>query len=204
MKTVAFVCLSLVWISASIAGPSQPKATLDTAIFAGGCFWCMEPPFERLTGVVSVTSGYTGGFKKNPTYEEVGAGKTGHAESIRILYDPKKISYTKLVEVFWHNVDPTAKDKQFCDEGTQYRSAIFYRNADQKRVAEESKRKLEEMTQFKGKIATEITPASIFYPAEDYHQDFYKKNPERYKSYRTGCGRDARLKELWGNAVSGH
>ncbi len=203
MKALILVLSCAVFISISAAGSLQSKSNLDTATFAGGCFWCMEPPFENLSGVVSVTSGYMGGFKKNPTYEEVSAGTTGHAESIRILYNPKKISYAKLLEVFWHNIDPTAKDQQFCDAGTQYRSAIFYRTKEQKHLAEESKRKLEKMAQFTGKIVTEITPASIFYPAEEYHQDYYKKNPVRYKSYRTGCGRDRRLKELWGELASG-
>ncbi len=204
MKTLAVVCLYVVCVCISVGGPLQSKSTLDTATFAGGCFWCMEPPFESLNGVVSVVSGYMGGFKKDPTYDEVSAGRTGHAESIRILYNSKKVSYTKLLEVFWHNIDPIAKDRQFCDEGTQYRSAVFYRNNEQKRLAEDSKNTLEQMPKFKGRIATEITRASVFYPAEDYHQDFYKTNPDRYKSYRKGCGRDSRLKELWGEAAAGH
>jgi peptide-methionine (S)-S-oxide reductase len=169
---------------------------LAKATFAGGCFWCMEPPFEKLDGVVAVTSGYMGGFKKDPTYDEVSAGRTGHAESIEILYDPAKISYAQLLDVFWHNIDPTVKDRQFCDVGGQYRSAIFYHDQEQKKLAEQSKQKL--TGRFKN-IYTEIVAASTFYPAEDYHQDFYKKNPVRYKSYRYGCGRDARLKELWGD-----
>jgi peptide-methionine (S)-S-oxide reductase len=171
---------------------------VDKATFAGGCFWCMEPPFEGLAGVISVTSGYTGGQKKNPTYEEVSAGVTGHAESVEVLYDPAKISYTKLLDIFWHNIDPTTPNRQFCDSGSQYRSAIFYHNDAQKRLAEESKRKVEELPRFKGKIVTEITAASEFYRAEEYHQQYHKKNPVQYKSYRLGCGRDRRLKELWG------
>jgi peptide-methionine (S)-S-oxide reductase len=199
--------LLLMFISVSVlqSFAQQPKQDLETAIVAGGCFWCMEPPFEKLDGVISVTSGYTGGFKKNPTYEEVSAGETGHAESIEIVYDPKKIGYAKLLEVFWYNIDPLAVNRQFCDAGTQYRSGIFYKGQTQKRLAEESKRKLEENPKFKGKIATEITQASMFYPAEEYHQDFYKKNPVRYKSYRLGCGRDRRLKELWGEeSINAH
>lgn len=168
---------------------------LAKATFAGGCFWCMEPPFEQLDGVIEVRSGYTGGFKKNPTYEEVSSGHTGHAEAVEILYDPAKISYAQLLDVFWRNIDPTVKDRQFCDVGRQYRSAIFYHDQEQKRLAEQSKQKLSE--RFKN-IYTEILPATTFYPAEEYHQDFYKKNPVRYKSYRLGCGRDTRLRELWG------
>jgi len=169
-----------------------------TATFAGGCFWCMEPPFDELDGVVSTISGYTGGQKKNPTYEEVSAGITGHAEAVQVAYDPAKISYTKLLEVFWRNIDPTTPNRQFCDRGTQYRSGIFYHDKTQKQLAEDSKRKLEELPQLKGKVVTEILPLTEFYPAEEYHQDYYKKNPIRYKSYRFGCGRDRRLQELWG------
>jgi len=162
----------------------------------------MEHPFDQLDGVVSVTSGYTGGTRKNPTYEEVSSGGTGHAESVQIAFDPARIGYERLLDVFWHNVDPTTPDRQFCDVGRQYRPAIFYHNEEQKRLAEESKRKLEKTKTFKGSIATEITPASEFYPAEEYHQQYYKKNPIRYQFYRKSCGRDRRLKELWG-AVAG-
>ena len=172
-------------------------AQLEKATFAGGCFWCMEHPFDELDGVVSVTPGYTGGHKKNPTYEEVSSGTTGHAESVQIVYDPAKIKYAKLLDVFWHNTDPAAKDQQFCDFGSQYRTAIFYHNEEQKQLAEESKRALEKSGRFKGPIYTEIVPASEFYPAEEYHQHYYKKNPIRYKFYRYNCGRDQRLKELW-------
>jgi len=179
-------------------GHSGDGKTLETATFAGGCFWCMEPPFEKLDGVVSVTSGYTGGKEKNPTYEEVSSGSTRHAESIEVQYDPEKISYQQLLDVFWHNIDPTTPNRQFCDRGSQYRSAIFYHNGKEKQLAEESKRRIESMPTFKGRVYTEITGASTFYPAEEYHQDYYKKNPIKYKTYRSGCGRDARLKELWG------
>jgi peptide-methionine (S)-S-oxide reductase len=181
---------------APTAGPGLAKAT-----FAGGCFWCMEPPFEALDGVVSVTSGYTGGTKEKPTYEEVSAGGTGHAESIEIVYDPVKVSYQKLLDVFWHNIDPTARDRQFCDKGRQYRSAIFYHDDTQKRLAEESKAALERAGTLPGPIVTEIAPAGPFWPAEEYHQDYYKKNPIRYRYYRYGCGRDARLREIWGDAA---
>ena len=175
------------------AGKKLAKAT-----FAGGCFWCMEPPFEALVGVVSVTSGYTGGTKENPTYEEVSAGGTGHAESVQILYDPAKIPYEKLLDVFWHNVDPTDSSGQFCDRGSQYRPAIFVHDEEQRRLAEASKASLEKTKPFKGPVVIEIVPASAFWPAEEYHQQYHRKNPIRYKYYRHGCGRDARLKELWG------
>jgi peptide-methionine (S)-S-oxide reductase len=179
--------------------PVAPR--LAKATFAGGCFWCMEPPFEKLDGVKAVISGYTGGSKKNPTYEEVSAGKTGHAESVEILYDPQKITYQRLLEVYWHNIDPTVKDRQFCDWGNQYRSAIFYHNETEKKLAEESKREIQKSGRIEGEIYTQIVPATEFYPAEDYHQDFYKKNPIRYHSYRLGCRRDERLAQLWGVAA---
>ena len=177
---------------------------LEVAIFAGGCFWCMEPPFDALDGVISTTSGYTGGHKDNPTYHEVSAGGTGHAESVQIVFDPKKVGYEKLLDVYWHNIDPTTLNRQFCDAGNQYRSAIFYMNEEQKRLAEASLAELEKNKPFKGPIVTEITAATKFYPAEDYHQDYYQKNPVRYKFYRYGCGRDARLQELWGDKAGGH
>jgi peptide-methionine (S)-S-oxide reductase len=194
----------VLWLSAVVLSLAMPAGERATAIFAGGCFWCEETAFEGLEGVLSVTSGYTGGQTKNPTYEQVSAGWTGHAESVEVLYDPAKISYERLLEVFWHNVDPLQRDGQFCDHGTQYRSAIFYRDESQRKAAEESKRKLEEQPRFSGKIATQIVPASIFYPAEEYHQQFYKKSPLRYHTYRLGCGRDARLRELWGEGAGGH
>jgi peptide-methionine (S)-S-oxide reductase len=186
-----------------IEKPAAAAAGLEKAIFAGGCFWCMEPPFDKLPGVVSTTSGYTGGQKKDPTYKEVSAGGTGHAEAVQIVYDPKRVSYEKLLEVFWHNVDPTQANGQFCDHGNQYRTGIFYQNAEQKRLAEVSKAGVQKTKPFPGELVTEITAATEFYPAEEYHQDYYMKNPVRYKFYRTGCGRDARLKELWG-AAAGH
>jgi peptide-methionine (S)-S-oxide reductase len=169
---------------------------LVKATFAGGCFWCMEPPYDELEGVVSTVSGYTGGTKKNPTYEQVSAGTTGHTEAVEITYDPKKISYEKLLDVFWRNIDPLTANAQFCDSGSQYRSAVFYHDETQKTLAEASKKRLQ--SRFKQPIVTEIVRASEFYPAEDYHQDYYKKNPIRYKLYRYGCGRDKRLQELWG------
>jgi peptide-methionine (S)-S-oxide reductase len=191
-----------VWAAAAVLLAAPPERA--TAVFAGGCFWCEEAAFEGLPGVISVTSGYTGGHAKNPTYEEVSAGGTGHAESVEVLYDPSKTSYGKLLDVFWHNIDPFQKNGQFCDHGTQYRSAIFYKDETQRGAAEESKRKLEEDPRFRGKIATEIVPAGPFYRAEEYHQQYSRKNPLRYRVYRLGCGRDARLKEVWGEAAGGH
>ena len=184
--------------SAADAGSSQ----LSKATFAGGCFWCMESPFESLDGVVSVTVGYTGGTKVNPTYEEVSAGGTGHAESVEIAYDPSKISYQKLLDIFWHNIDPLTKDAQFCDHGHQYRSAIFFHDPAQRKLAEESKAALEASGRFKQPIVTEITPASTFYRAEEYHQHYHQKNPLRYRLYRFSCGRDQRLRQLWGDQAS--
>ena len=203
MRSRVFAAL-LVGIVAAAPAFAAPAAQRGSAIFAGGCFWCEETAFEGVPGVISVTSGYTGGQKKNPTYEEVSSGGTGHAESVEVAYDPSKISYEKLLEIFWHNVDPFQANGQFCDLGNQYRSAIFYRDDAQRAAAEASKRKLEEDPRFRGKIVTQIVPASTFYPAEDYHQDFYKKDPVRYHSYRAGCGRDARLKAIWGEAAGGH
>jgi peptide-methionine (S)-S-oxide reductase len=182
---------------------AKEERSIEYATFAGGCFWCMEAPFDNLPGVISVTVGYTGGSLKNPTYEQVSAGGTGHAESVRIVYDAARISYARLLEVFWHNIDPTVKDRQFCDSGHQYRSAIFYQNDAQHKVALDSKAALEKNKPFKAAIVTEIVPASQFYPAEEYHQHYYKKNPIRYRYYRGSCGRDARLKELWGS-LAGH
>ena len=169
-----------------------------TAIFAGGCFWCMEPPFDKLDGVLSTTSGYTDGQKIDPTYKEVSAGGTGHTEAIQIKYDASKISYEKLLSVFWKNIDPTTKNAQFCDHGSQYRSGIYYHNEAQREAAEASLKSLQQGKPFKQAIVTELNAASIFYPAEDYHQDYYQKNPIRYKYYRYSCGRDQRLDQLWG------
>lgn len=174
------------------------KMNPDKATFAGGCFWCMEPSFKKLEGVVSTVVGYTGGHKGNPTYKEVSAGWTGHAEAVEVRYDPSKISYSQLLDVFWHNIDPFVKDRQFCDVGSQYRTAIFYHNEEQKQLAEASRRELETSMAERGPVYTEIVPAGAFYPAEGYHQEYYEKSPLRYKFYRNNCGRDQRLKELWG------
>jgi peptide-methionine (S)-S-oxide reductase len=201
----ATLALALALLAAPLFGQSpapsptrEPTQKLTKATFAGGCFWCMEAPFEALDGVVSVTSGYTGGTKENPTYEAVSSGTTGHAESVQILYDPVRISYDKLLDVYWHNVDPTDRAGQFCDHGTQYRPAIFFHDDDQKRLAEASRAALEKTKPFPGEIVVAIVPASVFWPAEEYHQKYHSKNPIRYKYYRSRCGRDARLAQLWG------
>ena len=186
-----------------LAAPAL-AAPNEKAIFAGGCFWCEESAFEDLPGVVSAVSGYTGGRTADPTYEQVSTGMTGHAESAEITFDPAKISYEQLLQVFWHNIDPTQSDGQFCDHGSQYRSAIFYLNDAQKRAAEASKAKLEQDPRFRGKIATQIVPASKFYPAEEHHQNYCKVNPLRYKMYAAGCGRAARLKAIWGDDAGSH
>jgi peptide methionine sulfoxide reductase msrA/msrB len=177
--------------------PPGPPPKLAKATFAGGCFWCMEPPFDAVPGVYSTTSGYAGGHVTNPTYEQVSAGTTGHAESLQVAYDPSVVSYEQLLAVFWRNVDPTDSGGQFCDRGQQYRSAIFYSDEAQERAAVASKEELEKAGVLR-EVATEVVPLQAFYPAEAYHQDFYRKNPARYKMYRTGCGRDRRLEQLWG------
>ena len=190
LSSVLAVVLALV----AAPAPAEDRAT---ATFAGGCFWCMQPPFESLSGVLSTTVGYTGGQVRHPTYEQVSAGGTGHAESIEVVYDPTKIDYGKLLDVFWHNVDPFARDAQFCDHGRQYRTAIFYHDDTQRRLAEETKSALEK--RFGRAIVTEIAPAGDFWPAEEYHQRYHEKNPIRYRFYRWNCGRDQRLKEIWGD-----
>lgn len=178
--------------------PTKSRAGLETAIFAGGCFWCTESDFDKVKGVISTTSGYIGGSVKNPTYEQVSAGGTGHTEAVEIKFDPKKITYANLLKVYWLSIDPLTKNRQFCDGGSQYRSAIFHIGESQKKQALASKKSLEDSKFFKQAIVTEITAASQFYPAEDYHQDYHKKNPVRYNYYRSSCGRDARLQQVWG------
>lgn len=198
--------LPFLWIAAlalstgAAAAQTEGKAATAKATFAGGCFWCMEEVYDKVPGVLATTSGYIGGQVKNPTYEQVTTGRTGHAEVVQVEYDPAKVSYAKLVEVFWRNIDPTQKDGQFCDYGPQYRSGIFYHDEEQKRVAEVSRAALQKTKPFRGEIVTEITKASQFYAAEGYHQDYHAKNPARYKFYKSGCGRDARLQQLWGKA----
>jgi peptide-methionine (S)-S-oxide reductase len=178
--------------------PHAVAAAPEKAYFAGGCFWCMEEAFEKVEGVVAVVSGYMGGSVAAPTYEQVSAGETGHAESVEVIYDPAKVTYQKLLEAFWGNVDPLAANAQFCDHGHQYRAAVFYHTTEEQRLAEESKQALERSHRFTQPIVTQIAKASTFYPAEDYHQDFYKKNPVRYKYYKFTCGRAQRLEALWG------
>jgi peptide-methionine (S)-S-oxide reductase len=199
---VRFFVLVLLALGLSAGrAPAQDNSQgqgLALATFAGGCFWCMEEVFEPIAGVESVVSGYIGGRTLRPTYEQVSAGATGHAEAVEIRYDPAKVTYDQLLHHFWHNVDPLAVDRQFCDGGSQYRSAIFYHDAEQRRAAEASKAALERSGRLKGPIATQIVEAGPFYTAEEYHQDYYRKNPQRYKFYKWSCGRAQRLAQLWG------
>ena len=192
---LASACLFV--LAGGAMAQAQPAATAK-AVFAGGCFWCVESDFDKVDGVLSTTSGYTGGTTANPSYEQVSAKSTGHAEVVEIVFDPAKVSYEKLVEHFWRTIDPTTKDRQFCDVGSPYRTAIFAQDAAQLKAAQASKAALEKTKPFKDAIVTEIVQGGVFYPAESYHQDYYKKNPVRYKYYRNSCGRDARLKQLWG------
>ncbi|WP_280153056.1 peptide-methionine (S)-S-oxide reductase MsrA [Piscinibacter sp. XHJ-5] len=193
MKLLAAAMLAL----AALAGPAAAQTTAK-ATFAGGCFWCVEADFDKVPGVISTTSGYTGGRLANPTYEQVSAKLTGHAEAVEIVYDPAKVSYEQLLQHYWHSIDPTTKDRQFCDVGSPYRTAIFAHGDAQMKAALASREALEKSKPFKEPIVTEIVAAGPFYAAEDYHQDYYTKNPVRYKFYRSNCGRDARLKQLWG------
>lgn len=196
---------SLMFAGALLAAPGIASAQgaevpeLATATFAGGCFWCMEPPYDELEGVISTTSGFTDGKTVNPTYKQVTAGNTGHTEAVQIVYDPARVSFEKLVEVFWRNIDPTDAGGQFCDRGAHYRSTLFYHDETQREVAERSRAALQANKPFKADIVTPVVAASAFYPAEEYHQDYYLKNPVRYKYYRSSCGRDRRLAQLWGN-----
>lgn len=195
---LSFICLFFT-IGAAHARSAENivmQENIKTAIFAGGCFWCMEKPYDKIDGVISTVSGYSGGAVDNPTYEQVSSGATGHYEVLQVTYDASKISYDKLLDIFWRNVDPLDAGGQFCDRGGQYRAAIFYSSEEEKQIAEKSKAKHEQI--LGQKIVTEILPAKTFYPAEDYHQDYYLKNPVRYKFYRWNCGRDQRLEEVWG------
>ena len=196
-RTVVCSCalaFSSAVLHVSPAGSDEPAK----AYFAGGCFWCMEEVFEKVDGVMTAVSGFMGGSVQNPSYEDVSTGRTGHAEAVEVRYDPSKVSYNQLLETFWRNVDPITSNAQFCDHGNQYRAAIFYRDDDEKRLAEASKQAIEQSKRFKQPIVTVIVMASHFYPAEEYHQDFYKKNPIRYKFYKYNCGRAQRLEEIWG------
>ena len=198
------------WSLAQTAVPAAPlqaptaAAATARAVFAGGCFWCVEADFDKVGGVLSTTSGYTGGNVPNPTYEQVSGKHTGHAEAVEIVFDPKKVTYEQLVEHFWRTIDPTTKDRQFCDAGSPYRTAIYAQDAAQLKAAQASKVALEKAKPFKEPVVTEIVMGGPFYPAEEYHQDYYKKNPVRYNYYRLSCGRDARLKELWGSQAATH
>ncbi len=192
------IVLGLALLTALLALGTVPASAQERAkaTFAGGCFWCMEPPFDKLDGVISTTSGYTGGRKAHPTYEEVSAGTTGHTEAVEVVYDPRKVTYQGLLEVFWRNIDPTTPDRQFCDVGSQYRAAIFYHDETQRRLAEQSREGV--ARHLRRPVVTEVQPAAPFYVAEAYHQDYYQRNPIRYRFYRTGCGRDQRLEQIWG------
>ena len=194
LATSLVACMLLANVPLAESPGASPSAK---AYFAGGCFWCMEEAFEKVEGVISVVSGYMGGTAANPTYEEVSAGRTGHAEAVEVTYDPTRVTYQKLLDAFWHNVDPLTPNAQFCDHGTQYRSAVFYSTEEEKRLTEESKAMVEQAKKFPAPIVTQLAPAATFYPAEDYHQDYYKKNPLRYKYYKYGCGRANRLETLW-------
>lgn len=187
---------------ASVGNAFWLQPILDTATFAGGCFWCMEPPFDKLPGVVSTTSGYMGGTVPDPTYEQVSAGGTRHAEVVQVIFDPARVTYARLLDVFWRNIDPITPNRQFCDGGDQYRSAIFYHDEAQQAAARTTKADLDGSKRFNKPIVTEVVAAARFYPAEAYHQDYYTKNPIRYKFYRGRCGRDDRLAELWGKPAS--
>jgi peptide-methionine (S)-S-oxide reductase len=195
-RTFIAACLLAV---ATVGASAQGKT--ETAIFAGGCFWCTEADFDKVPGVLSTTSGYIGGSVANPTYTQVSSGRTGHAEGVKVVYDPAKVSYAKLLDAYWHSIDPLVKDKQFCDSGDQYRTAIFYTNDEQKALAEDTKKQVE--AKFAPRtVYTQIVKATAFYDAEDYHQDYYKKNEARYKFYRWNCGRDQRLEQIWGKEQS--
>ena len=200
MKSPARFLLIAVLLTAApgadLEGAKAPGRALAT--FGGGCFWCMEPPYDKVPGVLSTISGFAGGLENNPTYAQVSAGATGHTEVVQVAFDPSRVSYEQLLEIYWKNTDPTTADRQFCDRGRQYRPAIYFHDENQKRLAEASKNVIERSRRLPGPVVTEIAPLTKFYPAEEYHQDFYKKNPVHYKTYRFGCGRDARLAALWG------
>jgi peptide-methionine (S)-S-oxide reductase len=199
--TFTFLALICSGMAIATAGPAMAQTSsvkTETAIFAGGCFWCLEPPFDQLKGVISTTSGYTAGQMANPTYQQVSSGQTGHTEAVQVVYDPAQVSYEKLLEVFWRNHDPLTANAQFCDVGSQYRAGIYPLNESQRKAAEQSRKAIEQSARFSKPVVTEIKNGGAFYPAEDYHQDYYIKNPIKYKYYRSRCGRDDRLQELWG------
>lgn len=197
LRVLFFIGSIMAMMPAHADTKKGPGSEIASAVFAGGCFWCLEPPFDKLEGVIDTTSGYAGGQSINPTYKEVSSGASGHIEVVRIRYDPSKVDYEKLLEIFWRNIDPFDAAGQFCDKGEQYSSAIF--TSDPQEIAKAKASKLKFEDRFKKPIATVIRPEATFYPAESYHQDYYKRNPARYKYYRWGCGRDKRLKAIWGN-----
>ena len=199
---VAMLCATSSLAQPGAAGSAMPKT--ETAVFAGGCFWCVEADFDKVRGVLSTTSGYTGGTLANPTYEQVSHKGTGHAEAVKIVFDPAQVSYTALLDYYWHSIDPTTVDRQFCDVGSPYRTVIFAQDEAQLKAAQASLAALEKSKPFKEPIVTQVVMGGPFYAAEDYHQDYYKKNPYRYQFYRQSCGRDARLKQLWGTAAVTH
>ncbi len=203
-----YVLAGMFWIGMAVHAqatpPTTPPTTHETATFAGGCFWCVESDFDKVEGVISTTSGYIGGAAPNPTYKQVSAGGTGYAEAVQVVFDPSRVSYQKLVEYFWRTIDPTVQDRQFCDVGSQYRTGLFTHSNSQREIAQASKAALEKSKPFKDPIVTEITAATTFYPAEEYHQNYHEKNPLRYRYYRSNCGRDARLRQLWGEAAAPH
>jgi peptide-methionine (S)-S-oxide reductase len=201
MKRVAILLAGALLAGSAFAQPAATAAATAKATFAGGCFWCVEADFDKVPGVISTTSGYTGGRTPNPTYDQVSHSDTGHAEAVQVVYDPAKVSFETLLQKYWHSIDPTTKDRQFCDAGKPYRTAIFTHDAAQAAAAQASLAALEKSKPFKAPIVTQLETAGTFYPAEEYHQDYYKKNPVRYNYYRLSCGRDARLKELWGSAA---
>lgn len=201
MRRLLFILMFASGAATGVALAQSPAPKTAKATFAGGCFWCVEADFDKVAGVISTTSGYIGGNVADPTYRQVSRGGTGHAEAVEVVYDPAKVTYEKLLDVFWHNIDPVAKDRQFCDSGDMYRSAIFVHDAGQLERAEKSKKDMEASGKFSFPIQTEIVLATKFYPAEDYHQDFYLKNPAKYKFYRWNCGRDQRLEQIWGKAT---
>jgi len=204
MKRTWFVAL-LTGLAANAAAQrvAEPPEGLAQATFAGGCFWCVEEAFDPVDGVEATISGYTGGETEHPSYKQVASGYTDHAEAVRVHYDPDTVDYERLVEVFWHNIDPTVADRQFCDQGAQYRTAIFYHNERQKRLAEASRGAIEESGQLPGPVVTDIEAAGPFYRAEEAHQDYYRENPTRYQFYKRACGRAERLRELWGEQAGG-
>lgn len=190
--------LLVLWFQSPASAEPAPSSNIETAVLAGGCFWCIESDYEKLDGVLDVISGYTGGHVENPTYKQVSSGKTGHIEAVKVTYDADKISYSEILDYFWRHIDPTRNDGQFCDQGPQYRPAIFYQDERQRKQAMASERRVAQTKPFPDPLKVELIQAAEFYPAEDYHQDYYKKNPVRYKFYRVGCGRDARVEQLWG------